>query len=227
MLTSIYYYGHYRDFVQRGVGKDNGRIWLKHDESRLLPKNSVVQLNKALNARVVDYAKTLSTSIIGLKDAAKMFLYDAHAMTRNGPDTFESHIRWIEEDLNNFIDSYNGLQNIAVTTNHSASLPIFAHNIRNFAVDNRDILSHLGVIAAYEDGLSYHGFGAATSHEIVREAATVFRDAYEVAVSFLDRPLTHHMEFKGLNYYYNYTIGSIEENTFRLVDTGLLVDIVV
>ena len=227
MLTTLYYYGHYRNFVTRNSGPDSNRAWLKNDNQRVLPRGATVQLNKSLSNRVADYAKGLSSSIVGLKDSAKMFLYDAHAMNRNGYETYLNHLRWIEEDLHQFIHSYNTIQDLSFTTNHSPTLKQYASSIRTFATENNEILTHLGIISGRANTLTYHGFGNTTDVQITREVVNAFRDAYDVASGFLDHPLAHHMEFKGLNYYYNYTIGQLSENSFRLIDQGLLIDIAV
>ncbi len=39
---------------------------------------------------------------------------------------------------------------------------------------------------------------------------------------FLKTPLSEHMNFRNLGYYYNYKYGSIRENTFSLIESGML-----
>ena len=233
MLTSMYYYNHYRNYLQRisGTAKSPmARAWpadiIGPAAGRIAPGSSV-QLNKAVSSRVVDYARDLSASVVGLKDAAKMFLYDMHLIDRNGSIAFENHLQWVEEDLENFIRSYNSIQHINSNYGHSPELTHFAHYIRNFTEQSSHILSHLGVVTYHEHGLTYHGMAATTNKETAKQAVDTFKGAYNATRDFLIHPLAQHMEFKGLNYYYNYTIGGASETTFGLIGSGMLLDVAV
>ena len=233
MLTSMYYYNHYRSYVQRTTSSAKtpmARAWpadiVGPPAGRIAPGSSV-QLNKASTNRVMDYARDLSANVVGMKDAAKMFLYDMHLIDRNGTITFESHLQWIEEDLQDFIRSYNNIQNINSNFGHSPELTHFAHYIRNFTQDSSQILSHLGVITYNENSLTYHGMGNTANKETARQAVDTFKGAYNATRDFLMHPLAQHMEFKGLNYYYNYTIGNASESTFGLIGSGMLLDVAV
>lgn len=194
---------------------------------RRIDPNSAVQLNKAPGGHVLGYARGLSASVVGLKDAAKMFLYDMHLIERNGSITFDNHLQWVEEDLQNFINSYNNIQHIDQNFGHSPALTHFAHYIRNFTQQSSQILSHLGIITYDDSSLSYHGMGAAASKEAAKRAVDIFKGAYNATRDFLIHPLAQHMEFKGLNYYYNYTIGGANETTFGLIGSGMLLDVAV
>ena len=233
MLTSMYYYNHYRNYVARtniSAKAPLAHAWpadIVGPASGRLASGSSVLLNKAQTSRVLDYARTLSSGIVGLKDAAKMFLYDMYLIERNGTISFENHLQWVEEDLRNFISSYNNIQQITSNYAHSPELTHFAHYIRNFTEQSSQILSHLGVIAYNDNNLTYHGMGTMTSKEAAKQAVDTFKGAYRAARDFLERPLAQHMDFRGLNYYYNYTIGRESESTFGLVGAGMLLDVAV
>ena len=227
MLTNLFYYGHYRNYAARTVGGPTQRLWpamLSEKTNRLTP-GTFITLNKAHNDKIMDYAKDLSSGIVGFKDAAKMYLYDMHLIERNGSITFENHMRWIEEDLQNFISSYNNIQNTS-RYGHSSELTHFAHYIRNFTSENSQILSHLGVVSYNGSGLSYHGMANTVSKETAMHAVDTFKAAYNATAGFLTQPLSQYMEFKDLNYYYNYSVG-YTDNTFRLLQSGILLDVVV
>ena len=233
LLTSIHYYNHYRNYVARTAGAAKTpmpRAWpvdIVGPAAERLAPGSAVRLNKAQNSHVLEYARNLSSSIVGLKDAAKMYLYDMHLIDRNGIITFESHLSWVEEDLQNFINFYNKIQNITHSYSHSQELTHFAHNMRSFTEQRSQILSHLGVVTYDNEGLTYHGMGAAATKEAAKQAVDTFKGAYNATRDFLAHPLSQHMDFKGLNYYYNYTIGDANENTFGLVGSGMLFDVAV
>jgi hypothetical protein len=229
----MYYYNHYRNYVARtssAVKTPMARAWpadiVGPAAGRIAPGSSVL-LNKAQTGPVLDYARNLASGIVGLKDAAKMFLYDMHLINRNGTITFESHLKWVEEDLQNFISSYNNIQQITHAYAHSPELTHFAHYIRNFTEQSSQILSHLGVITYESSNLTYHGMGATASKETASQAVDTFKGAYRAARDFLEHPLAQHMGFRGLNYYYNYTIGEAGSSTFDLIGSGMLLDVAV
>ena len=233
MLTSMYYYSHYRNYVARTAGSAKTpmpRAWpanIVGPASERVAPGSSVRLNKAQINRVLGYARDLSSSVVGLKDAAKMFLYDMHLLDRSSGITFESHLQWVEEDLQHFIRSYNNIQHIQRNYSHSPELTHFAHYIRNFTEQSSQVLSHLGVITYDSDNLTYHGIGTTATKETAKAAVDTFKGAYDAARDFLEYPLAQHMDFKGLNYYYNYTIGDSKGSTFGLIGSGMLLDVAV
>jgi len=231
----MYYYNHYRNYVNRAEGMASAknpmtRAWpvdiIGSNASRAMTGSNTVLLNKAQNSHVLDYARNLSTNIVNLKEAAKMYIFDMHLID-GGIASFESHLQWIEEDLQSFIDSYNNIQNITSRYEHSPELTNFAHYMRSFARQDSQILSNLGVITFNESSLTYHGLGETPSRETARQAVDAFKIAYGATREFLEHPLAHHMEFEGLNYYYNYTIGKTSESTFGLIGSGMLLDIAI
>jgi hypothetical protein len=50
---------------------------------------------------------------------------------------------------------------------------------------------------------------------------------YKKTADFLDKPLSEHMSFRPLSYYYSYKFGAVTHNPFRLVESGMLVDLAV
>ncbi|MCL2350141.1 MAG: hypothetical protein FWC67_01545 [Defluviitaleaceae bacterium] len=238
MLTNLFYYSHYRDYAVRttsgknsnfnrallDVGARKASVTSSHASASAAPAR--VQLNKSMDTRILQYVKALGENVVTLKDSARMFVQDAGNMdfTAGGALNFESHLRWIDEDLRSFANSYNNLGYLQRLT-PSHDLNNLTHSIRSIAKGNDILLSHLGIITADEGGLSYHGIGHAATKEMTIEAATAFKSAYDAARDFLIHPMSHHMEFKDLSYYYNYTIGNTPQDTFRLLESGILLDV--
>jgi hypothetical protein len=236
MLTSLHYFGHYRDFVLRTSSGSNSNFnrsllskgqvrssILTRAEGGLAP---AVHLNKSYDKRILGYIDALGQNMVKLKGAARTYVEDVNNLDFEYSDitSFENHFRWIDEDLRNFTASYNTLDGIVARLPFSNHLPHFTHSIRNITQRNEILLSHLGVVAADEGGLAYHGVGTATTLEIARAAADAFKSAYDAAREFLVHPMTHHLQFSELSYYYNYTIGDSPMDTFRLLESGLLID---
>jgi len=230
MLTSLHYYNHYRSFVARNSPNNAfaKRAWPADNIApRTLSEKPAVLLNTSDTSKVVGYARALSAGIVGLKDSAKMFVHDMTTLEKNPMATFENHLQWIEEDLEGFISSYNKIQNISSARLNNHDLSRLAHSFRDFSSTNSEILNHLGIISHNAGGLTYHGFANTANRDAAQNAVETFKSAYSMARGFLKQPLTHHMNFRDLSYYYNYTIGDAGSNTFAIVQSGMLVDIIV
>jgi len=50
---------------------------------------------------------------------------------------------------------------------------------------------------------------------------------YESTGDFLQLPLSEHMNFRNLKYYYNYKTGSISKDSFTIIESGMIVNEVV
>jgi len=235
MLTSVYYYNHYRNFIARTPSISSGygrRAW---PTENIAPRNSFVGeksnvsvlLNKADSPKVIDFARALASNIVGLKDASRLFIHDMNLISTGASAAYANHLRWVEEDLESFIHSYNNVQHLSGARVRNPELTHLAHFFRNFADSNSAELSHLGVINYSESGLTYHGIGTMPGRESARDAVSTFKAAYDMTRVFLKHPLAHHMEIRDLSYYYNYTIGRTSDNSFSIVRAGLLVDVLI
>jgi hypothetical protein len=235
LLTNIHYFGQYRDFALRNSsGRNNNFNKALYDRVRSSQTTAEapemvrtqIHLNKAYNNRVLQYVRILGQNIISLRDASRLFVQDSGNLdfTAGGNLTFTDHLRWIEEDLRNFAMSYSNLDYLSRNVGHSPGLSNFTHSIRTITRGHEAYLSHLGIMSADEGGLSYHGIGHGANIEITRSAAAAFQATYEVSKGFLDHPMTHHLEFRDLNYYYNYTIGNPPQDSFLLIESGILMD---
>lgn len=239
MLTSIHYFSQYRDYALRTSSGRNtnfhGSLYTKKQPNRTSAAASAilhagstpkVQLNKSYGPNVLQYIKSLGQNIITLKDSARLFVSDTGSLDYDagGSLSFEGHLRWIDEDLRNFANSYNNLDYLSRRSNHNAALGDFTHSIRSIARGHEQMLSHLGVITADEGGLSYHGIGQGATKEITRAAVGAFQETYEASREFLAHPMTAHLQFKDLTYYYNYTIGNQPSDAYRLIESGILMN---
>lgn len=244
MLTNIHYFKHYVNYMQktpptRRSGRSSsvrtlGRVWQTPRPAPVI-NDPAVLLNKAYKNQVVRYANDLSRSVVGLKDAAKMFVFDGAYANKNYDLTgLEPNWPWLAEDINNFVSSYNSIQSLAQTTNHSPDFLRFSYNIMGYMQGSQHILHSIGVGFASNRGYKesyelefYNRQVPDIGTAQIDNAMEFFSRAYGFVRDFLSQPLSHHMEFKGLNYYYNYKIGEMEENTFGIIDSGLIVDIAV
>ena len=239
MITSLHYFTQYRDYALRtSQGRNNnpnGALYSRAQSKRATASTNaafgtqnapVVQLNKAYSTNVMQYIRALGENIIVLNNASKLFVADTNSMATQVGQDFgqEGHLRWIDEDLRNFANSYNNLDYLSRRAGRSPELGNLTHSIRTITQGHEPLLSHLGIITADEGGLAYHGIGQAASLEITRAAANAFQATYEASRDFLAHPMTTHMQFRELDYYYSYTIGSSPQEVYRLVESGILLD---
>jgi len=231
MLTNIYYYNHYSQYATKTSKakhiQNNNIIW-KNFERPPVFKEPAVLLNKAMKNKVISYANGLSRSIVGLKDAAKLFVFDGKYINKSIENyNHEAGLLWLAEDIDNFILAFNSLQKLSISTNHSLDFISFSHNMIDFVNNNKNILDNIGIMFCEHTMSLVFQKKATIDMQELNHAINFFKEAYDKTNNFLNLPLSHHMQFKGLSYYYNYKIGNIEENTFGIIDSGLIVDVAV
>ncbi|MCL2236448.1 MAG: hypothetical protein FWB98_08425 [Defluviitaleaceae bacterium] len=233
MITNLFYHSHYRDFLTRHSGgrnniNYNGNIYNRgHVQRAHMAAESSVLLNKNSSDNTLHFVRALTQNMVQLKDAARRFTQDANNLTAaRSAASYEKHLQWMDADLRRFAATYNNLGLMADSSSHAKELGRFQHTVRNITHDNSILLSHVGIVEAGEQGLTYHGIGNASTPDIVRAASEAFKAAYDAARDFLIYPMATHMEFRDLGYYYNYTIGDTPANTLNLIESGFLVDFV-
>ncbi|MCL2171859.1 MAG: hypothetical protein FWB71_06840, partial [Defluviitaleaceae bacterium] len=139
---------------------------------------------------------------------------------------------WIEEDIENFVSAYNGLRKIAKNTGHSALLTNFTARMDSHARLNRALILKLGVKINRQRELVFGGTVPANlrnqdMRSSLEPIADFFKSSYKSATGLLKHPLAEHMNFRSLDFYYNYRFGPAGENTLIQMERGVLVDVAV
>ncbi|MCL2416130.1 MAG: hypothetical protein FWD01_04875 [Defluviitaleaceae bacterium] len=238
MLTNLHYYGHYQNYAKsaqnprRAAGHASWITLGKKPDIVPIspPQNAKILLNRAYKGESISYARNLSRNVVGLKDAARMFVYDA--LGNSGGEKFW---HWIEEDIENFVTSYNGLREIAATQNHSPILVDFTAQMDSHTQLSRETILKIGMKINNRNNLEYEGQIPIRQNEGAERKKSMeairkyFMGSYEKASSFLEHPLAKHMNFRQLELYYNYRFGvqGNISNAFTLMENGILVDIAV
>jgi len=233
MLTNLHYYGHYRRYAsQTAKVREVPRTanWVtfgrKASPGKKLPKANIL-LNAAYKNETITYARSLSRNVVSLKDSAKMFVYDA--MGKSYGDSFW---HWIEEDIDNFVTAYNGLRSIAARHGHSLILTDFTAQMDSYTRLNRENILKLGVRINKERNLEFGGQvpTGLRSRDVRKSLGNVseyFKQSYKSTAMLLEHPLTKHMNFRSLDFYYNYRLSDNGNNAFTLMENGILVDVAV
>jgi len=233
MLTNIFYYQFYKPYILKTTASDKQPARPK--QGKIAEKNPTAEsfkvlLNKSLKQDVVEYARGVSSSVVGAKEASKHTVRDMTDFNKNihkrGLDTAK---KWIRFDLEEFVDSYNASTEFLTGQNHSQSLRGFAERMTDSVSVNLERLSQLG-LSLGEDGklaLDTEKFNALSEGHVnvaIGETLNTFRDIYSDSGGVLTEPLKEHMNFRSLGYYYNYKLGRMENDTFKIIEAGMIID---
>ena len=235
MLTTMFYYNHYKPYIfkseQKKAQAKQEIVANKHAPKEKHTKQFL--LNKTLSKNVVKYAHDISYNMVDLKDAAKYTTYDIddfmHNTKRYG---YKKAKDILKNDLSIFVDQFNKSYNFSASQMHSQSLFDFSHAIDGAIDQGESKLSYLGIIKNELGELSFDSvfYDNLSLEELdihMTEARSVFGEMYSECSNMLTQPLAEHMNFRNLNYYYNYKYGGVVADTFRLIESGMIVDIAI
>ena len=242
MLTTMFYYNHYKPYIfkaknakgnepvnRQAASKSLDSPAKGQDESSVATKKLL--LNKALNQDVVKYAHDVSHNLMSLKDSAKYINYDIqdfdYSTRKYGYSKAKESLK---EDLDSFVSSFNDSYKFYSSQVHSQSLVDFSVRADNVVSKNSDVLNELGIFSdeSHELIFSPEKFDSLTDEELqgnLKEAYSTFQSMYKESSAMLAVPLSEHMNFKSLNYYYNYKYGGLTSDTFKVIESGMIVDI--
>lgn len=232
MLTSLYYYGYYKPYIIKNSDSNNS---LKNNFNRKNAKTYSNKednkfsffLNKSLKDEVIKYASNISKDFNGIKDTAKYASY----MISSKNSTMEEKKKNVSDCVDEFVDKYNEYLDFAEANDkHSGALDDYANSIKYRINDNIDDLNTIGVTVDKNQRLNFDkekfsNIKASQFNDVMGNIKEMYDDIYFDTCEIMSFPMSKHMNFKGLDYYYNYKYSSIEPNTFKIIEEGMLVDI--
>jgi len=233
VLTNIFYYDFYKPYIFRTSKSEKQPARPRHEkiaDKRQSVKSFKVLLNKSLNQEVIDYARGISSSVVYTKETAKNLVKDMTNFNKNmhkrGADTAK---RWIKYDLLEFVDSYNASTQFLAEQKHSDNLRGFSERLEDSVSMNIERLARVG-ITRHQDGklsLNTEAFNRLDEGRLnmaIGETLSTFKDIYSDSSDVLSEPLKNHMNFRALGYYYNYKLGKMENDTFKIIESGMIID---
>lgn len=236
MLTSVYYYSFYRPYIvsskDSGVFSKRSRIADKR-ESFVDAQNQSLILNKSRKNEIVQYARSVSEGVTGLKSSARQIVDDMELFNRNANrDGFDATLQELGDDLEAFAEKFNESASFMKNQTHSQQLRAFSDEVNDQLYYHRDRLALLGLSLSDEGRMAYDRTVLENAHQgkvnvAIGENLQIFNDTYQQVSDFLTAPLSEHMNFKGLNYHYNYKMGGMVSDGFGIIESGLLMDRVV
>jgi hypothetical protein len=196
-----------------------------------------ISLNKAFSKNVVDYAHTLYSTILNLKDSSKQLssFVDEYKMVEDKLETLDTDKKQQVNDIfkkkaEEFVNSYDAAYHFASNQKHSKALLDFSSELSNITDGYAQILRTIGIIELDQGkpNLEFNVADISNNTDTIGKLEGIkalVEDIYHSTQNILSKPMAEHMNFKGLKYYYNYELGRYYSNTFELIESGMIVDV--
>lgn len=197
-----------------------------------------ILLNKSYSNKVVNYAHTLYTSILDLKDSAKDLDYfiDEYKTVEEKISTLNDEKKKkvneiFENKISKFTDDYNYAVEFANTQMHSQTLKNFSLELSDILIGHKEVLDSLNITGDFKNKIIKNFDLTDTTSkfsidEKLNSIKNLVEDIYDSTQYILSKPMSDHMNFKGLSYYYNYKLDKYEANTFELIEAGMIIDVI-
>jgi len=232
MVTNVYYFNHYAPYI---INNARRRRIADYPRSDIFvgDGDETYVLNKSLKKEVVGYATELSRAVNGLKDSSKYIVRDVRAFNKNEKEEgLVKAVGWLLDDISHFVESYNRTISFANKNKDSRILTEFADDLSydlsiSLTALSRYHLTENGDALLLFDGDALKNTPRKAIRTANRQNLPFFEHIYDSSGQFLTVPLSEHMNFKNLKYYYNYKTGKISQDTFTVIGSGMIVNEVV
>jgi len=229
MITNVYYYNLYAPYILNNF-KRKKIAEFPRGERFLSDGDETYILNKALKNEVIGYATELTGVVNGLKDSSKNIVKDAGEFLKNEREEgFVTAVKWLEGDLADFVGAYNKTMKFSKKNRDSRILTDFADTLNYDLSISLKALSKYFIIETDDDCLIFDekSFARVTKKRILianKQNLPFFEHVYGLTGNLLLAPLSEHMNFKNLKYYYNYKTGTISKDSFAITGSGMIVN---
>ncbi len=229
MLTTMFYYDYYKPFII----EDRSRQ-LKRRQPLTMPvsdSDTKVLLNKSLKSEIITYARRVSGDLNNLSGSTRKLLYDVDNFNKHVHDgRLGSAKQKITEDLEFLAKTYNLSEDFLSKQEHSPMLSELLNRLKGFFMAYEDNFKSLGLTLSDDGKLSFNqetfsGLSYIGVNRLIGENYQVINELDDIVTAATDAPLSEHMNFRGLSYYYNYKMGTVSASTFMLIETGMIVDV--
>ena len=232
MLTSLYYYGLYKPYMIRetGAAARTAPVVKRSAKASEAARAQSVLLNKSLKSDVVNYAREASFSVTGLRGAAGKLATEAETFGRKARTSgLETAREAVAVRAEAFAEVFNKARAFTQKQEHSEPLRAYGADAAGIVEQNSEALGTLGFSLDDEGVLHFDRaktdeMDAAAMQWALGDAEGAFKEVYELSQDVLKEPLASHMHFKGLRYYYNYKMGAVQDNTFKMIEAGMIAD---
>jgi hypothetical protein len=230
MLTSIYYYDYYKPYILKtnGINKTtqkNRFSGIKTNDYVQNNESSAYFLNRSDKNEIKSLVSGISDNVNAVKDTARYL----QSVTNAEGTKYDNAKSAYGDGLEDFVSDCNNLASFASSADLNSGISDFKENVSQIVSDNEETFSKVGI--SIDDGTLtfdtdvYENLSDDEYNELASTLNDTFSQVYNEACDFLSKPMSSHLNFKNLDYYYNYSYASKDKAAFRLLETGLIVDI--
>jgi hypothetical protein len=236
MLTSVFYFNLYKPYIVGNVSNRGGEGYVPRRERISTPREGTETarrtfvLNKSIRNEIVNYAQAVSFGVTDLRSATKQAAIDMENFNRTVyVDGWEYAVSNLSENLERFAGDFNKSAGFMQNQLHSAGLRAFSNEVSDNVFDNQSRLEMLGLTLSEEGQMAFDRARVSSmNHDEINvaigENLEIFEGLRTYTQQLMTEPLIEHMRFRGLNYHYNYHMGTMETEGFTLLEAGMLVD---
>lgn len=239
MLTNLYYYDYYKPYIVKTPDYYIGKAKSSRANNRTDDQNQIgedsgysVYLNKSYNKNVISYANSIYKNITKLKDTSKKIINDLDFLKKFvGFSEFDkdAYTEVLNKDIENFTVSYNNSHEFLEKQGHSKSLKEFSDRIESNVIKNSNVLRRVGITKNNEimesSGILDSFWNKKMNRQNINNVKEAFETIYDDTTKTLQTPMSNHMGFKNLSYYYNYIADKVHVDTFKIISSGMIVNL--
>ena len=220
MISTLHYYNSYKPFIlDKQRARERKASPYKQTQGQKYKDTELTYfLNKSLNDNIKSYMFELSSNFNGLKNVANNIYEKMY---------YGLSLDTLDENFEKFTHTYNRFKGfLEENTENSGNFTNILEKTKDIINENVDILDNIGIDISENGFLKLRKDDDTKNYNVEDEQIKKFyRNIYEKMCEFMSQPMSSHMEFKDFSYYFNYSGNYDKNNSFKLIEQGILVDI--
>ncbi|WP_317366481.1 hypothetical protein [uncultured Tyzzerella sp.] len=220
MISTLHYYNSYKPFIlDKQRAKERRTSPYQQNKGQKYKDTEISYfLNKSLNDNIKSYMFELSSNFNGLKNVANNIYEKMY---------YGLSLDNLYENFENFTHTYNRFKGfLEENSENSGNFTNILGKTEDIINENIDMLDHIGIDISENGFLKIRKDEDITNYNIEDDKIKNFyRNIYDKMCEFMSKPMSSHMDFKDFSYYFNYSGDFNKNNSFKLIEQGILVDI--
>lgn len=220
MISTLHYYNSYKPFIlDKQRARERKASPYKQTQGQKYKDTELTYfLNKSLNDNIKSYMFELSSNFNGLKNVANNIYEKMY---------YGLSLDTLDENFEKFTHTYNRFKGfLEENTENSGNFTNILEKTKDIINENVDILDNIGIDISENGFLKLRKDDDTKNYNVEDgQIKKFYRNIYEKMCEFMSQPMSSHMEFKDFSYYFNYSGDYDKNNSFKLIEQGILVDI--
>lgn len=220
MISTLHYYNSYKPFIlDKQRARERKASPYKQTQGQKYKDTELTYfLNKSLNDNIKSYMFELSSNFNGLKNVANNIYEKMY---------YGLSLDTLDENFEKFTHTYNRFKGfLEENTENSGNFTNILEKTKDIINENVDILDNIGIDISENGFLKLRKDDDTKNYNVEDgQIKKFYRNIYEKMCEFMSQPMSSHMEFKDFSYYFNYSGNYDKNNSFKLIEQGILVDI--